>query len=387
MKKCMKKIIAGLLSALLICLGVNSYSYAAVNIAESANVKVFVGGQRVRFSSNPIAVNGQILLNGKELLVKLGIPNDNKHIQLDKNQKNLIINTGKKQIKMTVDSTRAAVGKSSGVLNAAPVLYKNIYYIPAKSTAQLLDMKYAWDAEQKSVYIQKSSDYNRVKAVLDKAVAASKAAGRYEVEYSKESISDYGDYPVTGKASTVSKVDKEKMIMTIKGNGRDSANGSDTGISEYYLYNNYIYSKNFFKDRWEKKLISEQEYRYWILNYDAGSFEISDILYCGLTIQENKKDNTILLKGNAFLHANKEDYEFEPVDTYLEISINKNNHLINRITLTHSEYLDSDYFGRYLYSSSETYEYRNYNGNFAVETPDESQMEVEGEQQALNALY
>ena len=372
MKKCIKKIIAGLLSALVIGLGFNVYSYAAGNIAESANVKVFVSGQQVSFSSTPITVNGQILLSSKELLAKLGIPNDNKHIQLDKNKKNLIISNGKKQIKMTVNSTKATVGKSSSTLNTAPVFYKNIYYIPAKSAAQLLDMKYAWDEYEKSVYIQKLNDYNKVKAALDKAVAASGAADKYQVEYSAESVSDYKDYPVTSKSSTLSKVDKKKLIMTINGNNEDSFNGS--GTREYYLYNNYLYSKYSFKDQWEKEFISEQEYKEWILNYDISKFKISDILYCGLSIHENKNDNKIQLKGNVYLHVNKANFEFEPVDTYLEISINKSNYLIKSITHTYSEYQDSDYFGRYLYSSSATYRYLDYNGRFVVETPDESKI-------------
>lgn len=369
MKRHVKNIIAGLFAALLIGLGFSFYSYAAGGIVENANIKLFVGGQQVNFTSTLITVNGQILLNSEELLIKLGVPYDNKHIQMNKNKKILMFSNGKKQIKMTVNSTKAAVGKSSSVLNAAPVLYKNKYYIPAKSTAQLLDMKYAWDEVEKSVYIQKLNEYNKVKAVLDKAVAVSRAADKYMVEYSVESTADYTENPVTSKASTLSKVDKKKMIMNIK---------SNDGAKEYYLSNNYLYSKYSFRDLWEKEFISEQEYKEWMLSYDISKFKINDILYCGLTIQENKKENTILLKGNVFLHVNKAVIDFEPVATYLVIIINKSNYLINSITHTYNQYQYSDYFGRYLYSSSDTYRYLAYNGEFVVETPDESKMDIEG---------
>lgn len=384
MKKCMKKIIAGLLAALLIFLGLNGYSYAAGNIAENANVKVFVSGQQVNFSSAPITVNGQILLNGKELLVKLGIPNDNKHIQLDKNQKNLIINTGKKQIKMTVNSTKATVGKSSSVLNAAPVFYKNIYYIPAKSAAQLLDMKYAWDEDEKSVYIQKLNDYNKVKAVLDKAVAASGAANKYIVEYSMESVLDDREYPVTDKVSATGKVDKKKKIMYASGDIDDFSGGNAGTV--IYLYDNSAYTRNAGEEYWKKNLFTKQEYQEHLSFFDISKFKVSEALYCGLTFQENQNNKAILLKGNVYLHEVEEDIGLlDPEDTYLEISINKSNYLINSIERSFNKYVYIEDIADFHYSVRETLIYKNYNGDFTVEIPDESKMEFEDDDDSQNS--
>jgi len=61
-------------------------------------------------------------------------------------------------------------------------------------------------------------------------------------------------------------------------------------------------------------------------------------LYCGLTIKESIKENSIILRGSVYLHVNKKEYNFEPVDTYLEFSINRSNNLINKITHNYSEY-------------------------------------------------
>lgn len=378
----MKKIIAGLCLALAVVFALNGYSSAASKIAEAPKIKAFVSGKQVKLAGTPITVNGQILLEAKDLLVKLGVPNDSKHIQLNISKKSLVINSGNLQIKMTVDNTKVTVGKASKTLNSSPVIYKNKFYIPVKSTAELLNMKFAWDEEQKSLYIQKVSDYNRVKAVLDKAISATKAAGKYIVEHSHDSTSNYKDDPSFSKDTSLVKVDKKKMIMTIEGRFEDSY--FDHGTSEYYLYNNYLYSKYSFNEKWEKEQLSKKDYEEWILDYDVSKFKISDILYCGLSVQEDKKKNAINLTGNVYLHVNKAGYEFEPVKTYLEISINKANNLIGKIIHTYDEYQDSTYFGRYLYSSKETFEYKDYNGDFIVEIPDESKMEFEENGSAEN---
>lgn len=350
-------------------------SLAASKVEENATIKVFVSGKQVKFNSVPITINGELLLNANELLASLGIPNDSKHIIVDKSKKNLIIKNGKTSIKMTTNSTKVTVDKSSKLLNSAPIVYRNKYYIPVKSTVQLLDKKFAWDYEQKSIYIQKTSDYNKVKSILDKAIATTKATGKYIVDHSHDSVSYYKDDPWTSKHESLGKVDKDKMIMTINGKSEDSH--SEPGTRQYYIYNNNLYTKYSYKEKWKKELLSKKDYKEWILNYDVSKFKISDILYCGLTIQENTKENSIILKGDVYLHINKREYDFEPIDTYLEFSINKSNNLISKITHNYNEYSNSNYFGRYLYNSKETYEYKDYNGDFIVETPDESKMEFE----------
>lgn len=372
----MKRILRILLLTMFIISIYTDVSFAANLVVECPSIKIFVSGKQVKFKSVPITINGEILLNANELLVNLGIPDDNKHITVDKNKKKIVINSGNYSIKMTTNSAQATVDKSSKVLNTAPIVYKNKYYIPVKSTVQLLDKKFAWDVEQKSVYIQKVSDYNKVKSTLDKAIAATKATDKYIANHLLNTTSYYKDDPSVSKGQSVCKVDKNKMIMTINSYYEDSYFGQRT--NQHYIFNSYLYSKYSNEEKWQQKeLLSKKDYGEWILNYDVSKFKISDILYCGLTIKENIKENSIILKGPVYLHVNKKEYNFEPVDMYLEFIINKSNNLINKITHNYSEYQDSNYSGRYLYTSKETFEYKEYNGAFIVEIPDESKMEFE----------
>jgi len=238
----MKRILRILLLTMFIISIYTDVSFAANQVIECPSIKIFAGGKQVKFNGVPITINGEILLNANELLVKLGIPNDSKHnITVDKNKKKIVINNGNTSIKMTTNSTKATVDKSSKILNTAPIVYKNKYYIPVKSTVQLLDKKFAWDDEQKSIYIQKVSDYNKVKSILDKAIAATKATDKYIVKHLLDSTSYYKDDPTVSKDESVGKVDKDKMIMTINSNNEDSDFGQRT--SQHYIFNSYLYSK------------------------------------------------------------------------------------------------------------------------------------------------
>lgn len=65
-----------LLIAVVASLIFTNISFAATKVVEDPIVKTFVSGKQVKFNSVPITVNGEILLNAHELLVKLGVPNE-----------------------------------------------------------------------------------------------------------------------------------------------------------------------------------------------------------------------------------------------------------------------------------------------------------------------
>jgi hypothetical protein len=369
----------------IVCVFIN-VSFAAGKIVESPAIKTFISGKQVKFSSAAVTVNGEVLLNYKDLLVKLGIPNDTKHIILDKSKKNLTIVNGKTKIIMTANAAKAKVNNAAKTLNTAPVLYKNQYYIPVKATVQLLGKKYAWDDTEKSIYIQNTSDYNKVKAILDKAVKSTVAVNRYIVETSLDSSSKSSGDTFISKIKTVSKIDKKNMQMTIDSKFQDAVSGDETGF--YYIYNGYLYSKYSFSDKWEKQLLTKEDYEDMIKQFDISEFEITDTLYCGLTIEEKPKENKINLKGNVYLHIKGDKNDIEPVSTYLEISINKSKGLIIGVTHKHTEYQNySESEDRSLDSSTESYTFRDFNGNFIIEVPDESKMEFEEESEGTGDNY
>lgn len=377
----MKKSIVFLTLCIAVILTFSNVSFAASKVVESPIIKTFVSGKQVKFNSVPITVNGEILITADELLVKLGVPNDSKHIIVDKNKKSLTIDNGKIKIKMITNSNKATVDKSSKTLNSAPIIYKNKFYIPVKSATQLLGMKFAWDDIEKSVYIQTVNYYNKVKAILDKAITTTKEVDKYIVDFSGASSLD--------KVTSVNKVDKNKMIMVSK--AETVGHRPEPSNIDYYLVNNTWYQyyplteeeRELIPDEeeWEKKFPSKTECQGWILQYDVSKFVISDILYCGLTIEDNLKDNTIKLKGNVYLHEdnvliNAIDYKVEPINTYSEICISKSNYLITKINLTYSEYQKKASKNKKLYSSSESYTYKDFNGDFSSDFDDNTLDEI-----------
>ncbi len=370
----MKKSIVFITICIAVILTFSNVSFAASKVVETPTIKTFVSGKQVKFNTVPISVKGEILISADELLAKLGVPNDSKHIIVGKNKKNLTIDNGKIKIKMTTNSNKATVDKTSKTLNSAPIIYKNKLYIPVKSSTQLLGMKFAWDNIEKSVYIQTVNDYNKVKAILDKAIKTTKKVDKYIVNYSNATS--------VNKFTSENKIDKNKMIDFSK------CESSNINI-DYYLVNNTLYRYYPLENReilpneeeWVLKSFSKEQCQLWISQDDVSKFVISDILYCGLNIEDSEKDNTIKLKGNVYLNEGKayldmKGHKVEPIDAYSEIYINKSNYLITKINHTYSEYQKKASENKKLYTTTESYTYKDFNGDFSNDFSDKTLDEI-----------
>ena len=373
----MKKGIILIILCVAAILNFSYISFAAVKVIESPIIKTFVSGKQVKFNSAIITVNGEILINANELLPKLGVPNDSKHIVVDKSKKNLTIINGKINIKMKINSNKAIVDKSTKVMNSTPIIYKDKFYIPVKSTSQLLGMKFAWDDREKSTYIQTADNYNKVKTIVNKAITTTKARNKYSVDYLITTSKD--------KYTSTNNVDKDKNIMVTKSVFESQILG--TFGMNFYLFDNLNYTHYILTEEQKEKLPDEEEWQrsaysnkqsyVWINQGDVSKFVISDILYCGLTIEDSVKENTIKLKGNVYLQQREEfldkiDYNVEPISTYSEIHINKSKNLITKIYNKYSEYQKKPSTDKTFYSYEQTYEYKEFNGDFSGDYDDET---------------
>lgn len=367
----MKKFFRYMFLISVFCFIFTNVSFAATKVTENSGIKIFISGKQIKFSSTPVTVNGEVLLNVSELVVKLGVPNDSKHLIIDKSKKNLTINNNEDQIKMVTNSTKATVNMISKTLNSAPIVYKTMLYIPVKSTAELLGFKFAWDASAKSAYIQSTDNYNKVKSILEKAFKTTIAKDKYSLVFTSDWYDPADTYD---KYISLVKVDRSKKIRVSKYEieGQEEA----PFYSQNYIVNNtqYEYQKpEVAKDgtileneQMEKTVLTEKDRVGWFLQDDVSQFVISDILYCGLLIEENQKENKIIFKGDVYIPTRAVDVKPEVSKAHTEITVNQSTNLIKKIVRQYnqSESLKS---GKTLLNATDTYDYRDFNGDFSGE--------------------
>jgi hypothetical protein len=154
----MKKIIASFLTAAFILLQSFGTVFAAGTaspILEVPNVKIVIDGKMSTYKDVPISVKSRTMLPLRELLVNLGVPNDEQHIIWNAAEKSVTFYKDSTKVYLKQGDLTAYVNDAPVKLDVAPVLYsKNSRtYIPARFVAQTLGKKVVWDGSTSAVII------------------------------------------------------------------------------------------------------------------------------------------------------------------------------------------------------------------------------------------
>lgn len=122
-------------------------------VIESPQVKISIDGKIMNYDNVPITVNGRTLLPLKEFLISIGILNDNKHIIWNGQEKSITIKQDSTEVYLNIGNCKAVVNNSVVELDAAPCIYKNRTYIPARFVSQCFNKNVRWDRETSTVTI------------------------------------------------------------------------------------------------------------------------------------------------------------------------------------------------------------------------------------------
>ncbi len=302
----MKKLLASILAlVMLFAMTGNSFGAEIQSVNEVPDIKIVMDGSLTTYKNMPISINGSNLLPLREMLVNLGVSNDDEHIIFNKADKSVTTKMGDTTIVLYIGKNTAYVNEKPLTLNVAPVIYKNSTYIPLRFVAEALGKKVVWSGSSRTVLICDLAKFENIKQLLDKSNEATANAQRYKMDMDISATAATGTMKFKLDMKTNAAVDQanKKMYMEILLNmfGMEISTGT-------YFSDNTEYSYNIDNGKWEKKIYSEKEYEEMFKKQPgANSIKAQDTLCAGLVETESSNKDEIVLSGDVYLTELYED--------------------------------------------------------------------------------
>lgn len=352
---------------------------------EVPDIKIIMDGEITKFEKVPVSVSNSTLLPLRELLVKLGVPNDNEHIIYNNTEKSVTVWDDQTKIYLLIGQKEAFVDDKPITLNAAPILYQNSTYIPLRFVAEALNRKVIWEGSMKAAFICDAAKYDSIKLLLDKSNQESSKVKKYKQETDVEANVELKAGNTEFSVNSQSAVDNKEKKMTMK--MLMSIMGVSISAESYYL-DNTSYTSDLLTDGWTKQTYEPAEYnKLFSSQSTANVLTNTEVLSVGLNQVSDENDDEILLEGDAFLvdyfkNAIKnqnfgfnQDTEIVYSDFSLSIALDKNTSLINSIMM-HVKMLQP---AKNAEAGADTkmdadFEFRfsDYDGDFVITVPDEA---------------
>jgi hypothetical protein len=208
--------------ALLIFIAASTAAFASaadVSVIEAPHVRVVIDGSTGKYTDTPIEINSRILLPFREILTKLGVPNDDEHIIWNEEEESVTVWDGENEIKLVIGDSVMLLNGEAINFDVAPYFYaqNNRTYVPVRAVSELLDKLVMWEEATNSVFIRNKQNYADTVGILELMQAAGAqtkidAVGNSKVEVS---ISTDGE-PIPGANSDgvlVTAMDMEQNIQ------------------------------------------------------------------------------------------------------------------------------------------------------------------------------
>ena len=121
--------------------------------AQPQSTKVFVDGEAVSFTVDPMNDNGTTLVQFKPVFEKLGMK-----VAWNKDTQTVTGTTYNLEIQLTLSSKTVLVNGEKKQLTVAPKLVKNVTMIPLRFVGEASGRDVSWDGRTKTVYIASTKD-------------------------------------------------------------------------------------------------------------------------------------------------------------------------------------------------------------------------------------
>jgi len=286
----MKKLCMLLITCILLC----SASFANGVVYEKPEIRILVDGNVLAVTDVPIIVNSRTLIPLRNLLVGLGVPDNNENIQWLGESREVKVFHEDVSIQLTIDSDIAYVNGTQYKLDSPAIIYNSRTYLPAKFVGEALGYKVLWDAYTPAVVVVANEKYAKNAEILNKMKDAMNSVSSYSAEFASRTLISTSDSNfVEDSMKYVSeKVDFDKKLMEILTLYKT---GESDGILEYYSdsakYYNRDYSNDFAEAAWQ---ISKHDATFSeVTPFDGKSkvldFEISEDLYGMVSCVESEK--------------------------------------------------------------------------------------------------
>ena len=348
----MKKLILSILIIVLIFIVPAAAAFAAnpAEILEVPDVKIIMDGKLTQFQDVPICIGQNTLLPLRELLVNLGVPNDDTHIVYNANEKSVTVYKDQTKLYLAVGNQTAYVNDQPVKLNIAPVGYNKYQriYIAFRFVAEALGKIVVWDGSSNAILVCDAVQFDQIRQIMDRSDEAMKQAGKYRQVTDLKGTVKSGQITMNIKMNVEANIDKLQKQMYMKMN-MDML-GMEI-ITDTYYNKNVSYFQDPLNQTWEKKTYLPAEYD--MLFEDQSNMEMllaNDSLCAGLVRMPDVRSDEILLKGNVYLNQLLEKSmagqgaasqmigeDAVKFDLFtVEISLNSNTYLVNSISLNAS---------------------------------------------------
>lgn len=163
-----------ILTVLIMALSTVSF---AETVYERPEIEIIVNGKEIEVTNVPIIVNSRTLVPLRNLIVALGVPDNNEAIVWNGDLRTVKVTHEGKVIDLKIDSTEAYVNGVAKYLDSPAIIYQNRTYLPARFVGEALEYTISWDQYTPAVIVNKNTIQNTINDVLSKmnmAVAAQK---------------------------------------------------------------------------------------------------------------------------------------------------------------------------------------------------------------------
>ena len=384
------KLILSVIIILCILAGVgNAYAAAASpTIRENPDLIIVMDGEITPYKDVPISVGQWTLLPLRELLVNLGVPDDEEHIVWDGQEKSVTVYKEDTKLYLKQGSRTAYVNEAPVQLDVAPVSYagNQRFYIPLRFVSNTLGKKVVWDSPSNSVFIKDKLEYDKLKGILDRSQAAMEDIKKCKLIMDVDVNYKMGQVAMDTNIDIADELDLDKKAMhTFM---KMKLLGMEINTDTYYS-DNASYTLNPFSGKWEKKTFTAAEYNEEFDNQDfLNLLTNTETLCAGLMAADTEDSTETVLKGDVYLNAlmNKAMTAGanQGMETGREMSIDKINlkliidnqtHLLKSMemnidgTQTNNDTQSS-------YTTNLKVEYGDYNGSFEIAVPEKVRKEA-----------
>lgn len=190
-----------------------------VAVEEAPYVRVVINGVEGNYSDVPLKINNRVLLPFREILTKLGVPNDDEHIIWNEPEESVTVINGPDKIKITVGKNAMTLNGAEKEFDVAPFFYEknNRTYVPVRAVSELLDKLIKWEDATTTVYVRDKANYDETLALLEKmrdAKKINKVIANSESKIDYEIASGSAPFPGAGKDGALkASVKSSQLIM------------------------------------------------------------------------------------------------------------------------------------------------------------------------------
>ncbi len=375
----MKKLLLSifLLACILLLSTSTVFASTTDKITEVPDIKIIMDGKLTEYTDVPLIIQGRTMLPLRELLVNLGVPNDDEHIIWNSQEKSVTVIKGDTRIYLAAGNKTANVNGESFELDVAPIIYKMRTYMPLRFVAEALNMKVVWEGKSKAVVLCANDRYDSVKEILQKYDEAMQKVQRYNHSTFVQATAEKQQISSKSTGSVDSQIDRDQKKMYINGII------DFFGISiknEAYLSENVQYVLNPLNGEWVKETFGQQEYEELFNEKSKEMVVVSnEVLYAGLSQSPSDDPDEILLKGDVYLTELMSQVVEQQASllsnrqmiykTYnVEISLDSSTYLVNRIIMTLTSEIPADE-GPFELNIYFKIEYSDFDEDFIIEVP------------------